>query len=82
MDCLPEREKVILALRYGLENEEPKSLEQTGETVSLSRESVRKLEIKALEKLKGGSRLRSWFYAVMHPADRLLYSGPAERQRA
>ena len=52
MEELMEREKLILKMRYGLGNEKPKTLEEVGKYFSLSRERIRQIELKAIEKLK------------------------------
>jgi len=49
---IDEREARILSLRFGLEGDGPRTLRQVGKDVSLSRERVRQIERKALEKLK------------------------------
>lgn len=48
---LSRRERVILTLRYGLNGRERRTLEDAARLVGLSRESVRQIEIKALERL-------------------------------
>ena len=48
---LPEREKIILIRRFGLNNYEPMTLEEVGEDLSLTRERIRQLEKVALEKI-------------------------------
>jgi RNA polymerase primary sigma factor len=49
---LPEREQQILKLRYGLNgSQEPKSLEQIGRLLGITRERVRQLEGEALRRL-------------------------------
>jgi RNA polymerase primary sigma factor len=50
---IDERDARILSLRFGLEGEGPRTLRAVGEQVGLSREGVRQIERKALEKLKG-----------------------------
>jgi len=52
LDVLDEREKEIIKMRYGLNGEEPKTLEEVGEKLGISRERVRQLEQRALKKLK------------------------------
>ena len=49
---LPEREQRILTLRYGLSGaEDPKSLEEIGRILGITRERVRQLEADALRRL-------------------------------
>ena len=48
---LPENERTVLTLRFGLEREEPKALRETGRRLGLSSERVRQLEEKALRRL-------------------------------
>lgn len=49
---LPEKERRVIELRFGLHGEEPKTLREIGDILQISRERVRQLEIKALRKLK------------------------------
>jgi RNA polymerase primary sigma factor len=49
---LPVRERKILTLRYGLENEQPHTLEDIGHRFGISRERVRQLQNSALERLR------------------------------
>ena len=54
-DCLAsltEREAFILRLRYGLEAEQPHTLQEIADMLRLSRERVRQLERQAFEKLR------------------------------
>jgi RNA polymerase primary sigma factor len=52
LDELPERERTVLELRYGLAGDgEPMSLEAIGRTLGLTRERVRQIEANALETL-------------------------------
>jgi RNA polymerase primary sigma factor len=48
---LPENERTVITLRFGLESEEPKALRETGRRLGLSSERVRQLEEKALRRL-------------------------------
>ena len=52
LDELPEREAKIIGLYYGLETDEPASLEQVGRQFSISRERVRQIKDRALDRLK------------------------------
>jgi RNA polymerase sigma factor (sigma-70 family) len=49
---LDERERHVVALRYGLENGQPLSLRETGKVLGLSGERVRLIEREALRKLR------------------------------
>jgi RNA polymerase primary sigma factor len=48
---LPDREQMVLNLRYGLGTEEPRSLEEIGRRLGVTRERVRQIEATALERL-------------------------------
>ena len=48
---LPEREAAVLERRYGLAGQDPKSLEVIGRELGLTRERVRQIEARALERL-------------------------------
>ena len=52
LEHIPEREREVLRLRYGLTSEEPKSLEEIGRRLGLTRERVRQIERQALWKLR------------------------------
>jgi RNA polymerase primary sigma factor len=51
LEGIPEREREVLRLRYGLTAEEPKSLEEIGRRLGLTRERVRQIESQALQRL-------------------------------
>src|SRR5438874_2441954 len=48
---LPERERKVLELRYGLDESEPKTLEEIGRRLGLTRERVRQIELDSLRRL-------------------------------
>ncbi len=59
LSCLPDRErKEVIALRFGLEDGEQKTLEQIGRRVGLTRERVRQLEVQALRRLASVAELQ------------------------
>jgi RNA polymerase primary sigma factor len=52
LDSLTEREQRVLRLRYGFEAEGEQTLEVVGREFALTRERVRQIEVKALQKLR------------------------------
>ena len=56
LNTLDYREKNIIKQRYGLQNGQPKTLEEVGRNFKLTRERIRQIENKALEKLRHPSR--------------------------
>jgi RNA polymerase primary sigma factor len=48
---LPERHRHVVVLRYGLDDSEPKTLEEIGRRLGLTRERVRQIEVEALKRL-------------------------------
>jgi RNA polymerase primary sigma factor len=52
LDSLPERERQVIELRYGLRGHEPLTLEEVGRAFGVTRERVRQIENNTLKKLK------------------------------
>jgi RNA polymerase primary sigma factor len=59
MSRLPEREREVVALRYGIGGDEPAPLSETGRRLGLSSDQVRKLERKALADLAQSRELEA-----------------------
>jgi RNA polymerase primary sigma factor len=51
LDQLPEQERQVIKLRYGINGDEPTPLREAGRRLGLSPERVRRIEHKALERL-------------------------------
>ena len=49
---LDEKEREVMRMRFGLDGDEPKTLQEIGETMGLSRERIRQIESRAKEKLR------------------------------
>ena len=52
LDALPERERQVIELRYGLRGHEPLTLEEVGRAFGVTRERIRQIENNTLKKLK------------------------------
>jgi RNA polymerase sigma factor (sigma-70 family) len=52
LGSLSDRERKVLALRFGLVTGEPRTLEEVGKEFNLTRERIRQIEAKALSKLR------------------------------
>jgi RNA polymerase sigma factor (sigma-70 family) len=58
VSALDERERVVVVLRYGLDNQPPRTLSAVGTMLGITRERVRQIESKALGKLRHPSTNR------------------------
>ena len=52
MKILDDREQEIIKRRFGIDNEEPKTLEQIGNAMGFSKERIRQIENLAIQKLR------------------------------
>ena len=59
LEALTERERQVVVLRYGLTDAEPKTLEEIGRRLGLTRERVRQIELDSLKRLASLRELES-----------------------
>ena len=52
LSTLKDREKKVLTLRFGIDDDRPRTLEEVGRELKVTRERIRQIEDKALRKLK------------------------------
>jgi len=52
LHMLSSRQRQVLELRYGLDGQEPRTLEQVGRTFNVTRERIRQIENQSLKKLR------------------------------
>ena len=55
---LNDQEQKVLRMRFGLDDDEPKTLEEIGKVFGVTRERIRQIEAKAIRKLRHPSRLK------------------------
>ena len=53
LDRLDDRERLVVSLRFGLEGDTPMTLKEVGLILGVTREWVRKIEVRAVKKLDG-----------------------------
>ncbi len=58
MSELEEKEALVLKLRFGLDDDQPLTLQEIGDRLHLTRERIRQIEQKAMGKLRRSSRLQ------------------------
>jgi RNA polymerase primary sigma factor len=59
LDRLPEPEREVVRLRYGINGDDPTPLSETGRRLGLSQDAVRRLERKALTELAQSRELEA-----------------------
>ncbi len=80
MDRLDDRERAILALRYGLEGESALTVKETARRLGINRESVRLIALRAMHKL--GNRAVDSPLRRAGKCNRAAISAPAQGQRS
>lgn len=58
VNTLSERERTVIVLRFGLLDDLPRTLEEVGRLLTVTRERVRQIEAKALRHLRHNSRMK------------------------
>ena len=56
LEKLSDRERQVIRLRYGLGDERTHTLEEIGEKLGVTRERVRQIEARAMEKLRASAK--------------------------
>ena len=59
LEQLPEREREVVKLRYGVGGDEPTPLSETGRRLGITQDAVRKLERRALSELAQSRELEA-----------------------
>ena len=58
LQTLTPREEKVIRLRYGLDDNRPRTLEEVGKEFNVTRERIRQIEAKAIRRLRHPSRLK------------------------
>lgn len=58
LTSLSDQEQQVLRMRFGLDDDTPKTLEEIGKVFGVTRERIRQIEAKAIRKLRHPSRLK------------------------
>ena len=78
LDDLQERDRQVVALRYGLDDNDPKTLGEVAELLGLSRERVRQIEERAIRTLRHAAH-KAGILEVVDPNFRTTQLHPAMR---
>ena len=52
IENLNDKEQKVILMRFGFDQDQPKTLEQTGTLLGVTRERIRQIEEKALQKIR------------------------------
>ena len=56
---MTDREEKVIRLRYGLDDNHPRTLEEVGKEFHVTRERIRQIEAKAIRKLRHPTRIKT-----------------------
>lgn len=68
LERLDDRERLVIALRFGLEGAGPLTLKEVGRRLGITREWARKIELRALQKLREGPQRSTATPTLARPA--------------
>jgi RNA polymerase primary sigma factor len=57
LEQLTDNERKILAMRFGLDDKEPQTLDTIGQIFGVTRERIRQIESKSLEKIRSNMKI-------------------------
>jgi RNA polymerase sigma factor (sigma-70 family) len=60
LEQLSSRHRRVIELRFGLRDDRPSTLEEVGQEMGVTRERVRQIEVKALERLNDIAMTSRW----------------------
>jgi RNA polymerase primary sigma factor len=58
LDKLDEKEAIVIRLRFGLDDDRPRTLQEIGDKLKLTRERIRQIEQRAMRKLSRSHKLQ------------------------
>lgn len=65
LKILKKQERIVIELFFGLNNGSPKTLDEIGEVIHLTRERVRQIKEKALQKIRGSTNTTKYLRAYL-----------------
>jgi len=65
LEGLNEKEKSVLVMRFGFDGEDPRTLEQAGQNLGVTRERIRQIEERALKKIRSAIRGKAPEYRAL-----------------